>query len=207
MLLECCRELAQTAHPQLEVGGPVRLVERPPSSGDGTAEVVGRGVGRHPDHCFGGRVHVVVDLAALGLDELAVDVEALFVPHARHGQGHRGSPSVVMQGAGISASSMSAVSHEHGPLSIRVHVIPDRLRGRAGPGSGRHRRQDLASPRHDLPADGPAVTDRRRGSPGWRCRRGDPRPGPARRPIDGWRRRCRRHRDRRGVRRARLRNC
>ena len=49
---------------------------------DGALDVGGGGVGGHADDLLGGRVDVVVDLAALGLDELAVDVEALFVPHA-----------------------------------------------------------------------------------------------------------------------------
>ena len=49
-------QLAQAAHPQLEVRRPVGLVERPPGGGDRGVDVGGGGVGRLADLGAGGRV-------------------------------------------------------------------------------------------------------------------------------------------------------
>ena len=65
-------QLADAAHPQLDVGRPVRVVERAAGRLDRPAHVVGARIGRDAEHLLGGWVDGLERARAAG-DELAVD--------------------------------------------------------------------------------------------------------------------------------------
>jgi hypothetical protein len=78
VLVERFSQLLQARLAERAVGGPARLVERAPRGGDGALHVGGRPVGDGTDDVLGRGVDVLVRLAALRLDELAVDEHARF---------------------------------------------------------------------------------------------------------------------------------
>ena len=78
-------QLAQATGPQVDVRGPVGLVEGPAGGGDGPVDVAHRRVGGDPEHLLVRRVDVLVGRATLGVDELAVDEEPFLVPEVHHG--------------------------------------------------------------------------------------------------------------------------
>ena len=65
-------QLADAAHPQLDVGRPVRVVERAAGRLDRPAHVVDARIGGDAEHLLGGRVDGLERARAAG-DELAVD--------------------------------------------------------------------------------------------------------------------------------------
>ena len=70
-------QLTQAAHPQPGVGGPVGLVERTAGRLDGTAHVLGVGIGGDTEHLFGGRIDRCEGATTAG-HQLAVDEQPRF---------------------------------------------------------------------------------------------------------------------------------
>ena len=78
VILHRVAQLTQAPHPQLDVAGPVGVVEGAAGGLDGAAHVVGVGVGGRAEHLLGGRIDGREGAAATR-DQLAVD-EQLAVP-------------------------------------------------------------------------------------------------------------------------------
>ena len=79
-------ELLDAAPPERGIGGPVGLVEGAARRRNGRLHVLLGAVGAHPEHLFGGGVHVLEGRAVAGCDEPAIDEVARFGVqlHERH---------------------------------------------------------------------------------------------------------------------------
>ena len=91
VVLQRLVQLVQAARAELGVARPVRGVERAPRRSDRPLDVTDARVGRGAQHLFGRRRDVLVRLAVLRRDELAVDQQPFLMPQTL-GCGHSCAP-------------------------------------------------------------------------------------------------------------------
>ena len=119
---------------------PVGLVEGPPGGADGPVDVAHGPVGCDPQHLLGGRVDVLVGRAALGVDQLTVDVQPLFVQEVAHGRPSVRQPENPVSRLGGHVQHLVEQVEEGGDVEGLGQVVGRRRAGGSGGSGGSWRR-------------------------------------------------------------------